>query len=51
MATNEERAVKAYLAEIGARGGKKTAAKLTKAQRVERARKAVAAREAKKGGK
>jgi len=45
---SDKRAVKAYLAEIGAKGGKATAEKLTKAQRVERARKAVAAREAKK---
>lgn len=52
MATDKQKAIKAdlkaYLAEIGSRGGKKTARKLTKEQRVERARRAVAAREAKK---
>jgi hypothetical protein len=47
MATGKQ-AVKAYLAEIGAKGGKATAKKLTKEQRIERARKAVAAREAKR---
>lgn len=40
--------VRHYMAEIGSKGGKKAAEKLTKAQKVERARKAVAAREAKK---
>lgn len=44
-------AVAAYLKEIGAKGGKAAAAKMTPAERTERARKAVAAREAKKGGK
>jgi hypothetical protein len=48
MASNKQQAIKRYLAEIGARGGKATAEKLTKEQRTERARKAVAAREAKK---
>jgi hypothetical protein len=48
MATDKEKAIKAYLAEIGAKGGKATAGKLTEEQRVERARKAVAAREAKR---
>lgn len=43
--------IKNYLAKIGAKGGLKAAAKLTKEQRIERARKAVAAREAKKGGR
>ena len=46
--SKQPREVKRYLAEIGARGGKATAEKLTKEQRIERARKAVEAREAKK---
>jgi hypothetical protein len=40
-----------YLAKLGAKGGKAAAQKMTAAQRSERARKAVAAREARKGEK
>jgi hypothetical protein len=41
-----------YLSDIGKKGGKASARKLTKAQRSARARKAVQAREAqRKGGK
>jgi hypothetical protein len=36
-----------YFAEIGSRGGKKTAARMTKQQRVERARAAALAKAAK----
>jgi hypothetical protein len=39
-----------YLAKIGSQGGKKAAAKMTKEQRVARARKAALAKAA-KGGK
>jgi len=39
-----------YLAKLGAKGGRVSAEKLTKEQRIERARKAVAARERKKKG-
>jgi hypothetical protein len=46
--TSDKQAIRAYLAEIGSKGGKTTAERLTKKQRVERARKAVAAREASK---
>jgi hypothetical protein len=45
---SEKRHIEAYLAKIGSKGGKATAKKLTKEQRVERAQKAAAAREAKK---
>jgi len=38
-----------YLAGIGSKGGKKAAANMTKAQRVARAKKAIAKRYAKKG--
>ena len=37
-----------YLAKIGSKGGKKTAAGMTKEQRVERARKAARAKAAKR---
>lgn len=50
METQPEEAIVRYLREIGAKGGNKAAQKLTKEQRVERARRAVAAREAKKRG-
>jgi hypothetical protein len=43
-----------YLAKLGSKGGKKSAAALTKAQRIARARKAGKARQAsaaKKGGR
>ncbi len=42
-----------YLAKLGSKGGKKSAAALTKQQRIERARKAGKARQAsaKKGGR
>jgi hypothetical protein len=39
-----------YLAKLGAKGGKASADKLTKQQRIERARKAVQARERKRKG-
>jgi len=37
-----------YLSQIGSKGGKSTAANMTPAERKERAKKAVAAREAKR---
>ncbi len=40
-----------YLAKLGAKGGKASAAKLTPEQRIERARKAVQARERKRKGR
>jgi len=40
----------AYLAKLGAKGGKASADKLTKQQRIERATKAVQARERKRKG-
>jgi hypothetical protein len=40
-----------YLAKLGSKGGKESAKRLTKKQRVERARKAGKARQAKKGGR
>lgn len=43
--------VSKYLASIGSRGGKTTAKNMTRQQRVERAKKAAAARHEKKGGK
>ena len=39
-----------YLAKLGAKGGKASADKLTKQQRIERATKAVQARERKRKG-
>jgi hypothetical protein len=39
----------AYLAKIGSKGGKKAALRMTKEQRIERARKAAKARVAKGG--
>lgn len=41
--------VKQYLSKIGSKGGKASAKKLTKEQLVARAKKAVQAREAKRG--
>jgi|HubBroStandDraft_5_1064220.scaffolds.fasta_scaffold320452_2 hypothetical protein len=48
--TDASRAVSDYLADIGRKGGKASARKLTKAQRSARARMAVQAREAKRKG-
>jgi hypothetical protein len=39
-----------YLAGIGSKGGKETAKRMTKAEKVARAKKAANARHAKKGG-
>jgi hypothetical protein len=46
--TPTEQEFKAYLRELGAQGGRKAASNMTQAQRVARAKKAVAAREAKR---
>ena len=46
--TPTEQEFKAYLRELGAQGGRKAASNMTPAQRVARAKKAVAAREAKR---
>lgn len=46
--TPTEQEFKAYLRELGAQGGRKAAKNMTQEQRVARAKKAVAAREAKR---
>jgi hypothetical protein len=46
--TPTEQEFKEYLRELGAQGGRKAAKNMTPAQRVARAKKAVAAREAKR---
>ncbi|HTU45766.1 MAG TPA: hypothetical protein VMF91_11925 [Bryobacteraceae bacterium] len=46
--TPTEQEFKAYLRELGAQGGRKAASNMTQAQRTARAKKAVAAREAKR---
>lgn len=48
--TKVSRELSKHLSELGQKGGKATARKLTKAQRVAKAKKAVAAREARRKG-
>lgn len=48
--TNREEEFKEYLRQLGAQGGRKAAQNMTEAQRIARAKKAVAAREAKRKG-
>ncbi|HXM22555.1 MAG TPA: hypothetical protein VN948_14965 [Terriglobales bacterium] len=45
---NVSRQLSEHLSKLGQKGGKATALKLTKAQRIAKAKKAVAAREAKR---